>query len=205
MERLDLKKTEEIERDALLKVKDELYKHLQINLQKDNYNVYFLLSNIDTMTNYDALIHIYSTEGNKYHSYIIECKVRDTHYDELMIERKKFNKLIKYENIQKSFGFHHTQVLYLNFTPKGTFVFKIRGSEYKAFKWLKETHNCSTEHKRLGKETKWVAYLDTYDNEMCTKLDYIYDYKIEELKVQKKLEKQDRVRCIFESINKKIK
>ena len=67
------------------------------------------LSPEDGFTKWDAKFYI----NNK--SYLIECKVRDTHYNPLYLEKIKYDALIKYKN-------DFDDILYFNKTPQGIFI-----------------------------------------------------------------------------------
>jgi hypothetical protein len=69
---------------------------------------------------YDAVSLI---NGKKY---IIEAKVRDRHYNDLLLETKKYNSLLELSQT------HSCAILYIVFTPVGTYIFNLTE--------LKETH-----------------------------------------------------------------
>jgi hypothetical protein len=69
---------------------------------------------------YDGGVVVYDKDtGSIIKRYIIETKVRDEHYDELVYEWKKHKDLVEKGKLLDS------SILYLNVTPRGTYLFKI--------------------------------------------------------------------------------
>ena len=77
-------------------------------------------TDINSYKPYDAVSLI---NGKKY---IVEAKVRDTHYDQLLLETKKYNTLLELSET------HSCSILYIVFTPLGAYIFNLTQ--------LKETH-----------------------------------------------------------------
>lgn len=194
MEELEIR-----ERDALIKCKDSLITTLDITDNKEDVKI--LISPPKAKTDWDCIIQTYTPDGQKDRSIIIEAKVRDTHFNDLLLEGRKYNKLIK-EKIkhEKEFGFQKVELLYLCFTPKGTYLFKLTKHKER-YEWIVKEYNKYTAAKEKGRVEKKVTLLDI-NNQFCTKLDFLYDYNIIDSRVEKKLEQQKRVKCIFEALNK---
>lgn len=57
----------------------------------------------------------YTDAYSKKHDLTIELKSRNTHYDELLIEKIKWDKLISHRNVR-----------YINWTPKGIYSFDVQ-------------------------------------------------------------------------------
>ena len=97
--------------------------------------------------------------------YFVECKVRDQHWNELMLERKKFDDL----NIEASKRDKKTKkesyldlkskLIYLCVTPEGSYWYDLNDIE--KFNW--DTRNCpvSTTDMSRGRTDKMVGMLDT--------------------------------------------
>ena len=82
----------------------------------------------------------------------IELKCRRTHYDTLLLEKKKYDAMI--ESVKGS-GY---RPLYINSTPKGIYSFDL--SEIKP-KWIVNNLNpATTDFSDNGKVYKEVAYLE---------------------------------------------
>ena len=187
------------ERDAIIKTKEILINALNIKSRKED--TLMVISPPKKKTDWDVIMQTYTPEGQKDRSIIIEAKVRDTHFNDLLLESKKYNALIKEMTKHKNeFGFSNVEVLYLCFTPNGTYLFKLTKHKER-YEWVVKEYNKYTAAKQKGKVEKKVTFLDV-NNQFCTKLDYIYDYKLGDRKVEKKLEQQNRVRCIFDALNK---
>jgi len=81
---------------------------------------------------------------------IIELKCRREHYDTLMLERYKYDKLIKY--IEKA------EIRYVNSTPKGIYSFNI--NELKNINWSFGTMPITTDFNRGQKIKKEFTMLN---------------------------------------------
>ena len=97
---------------------------------------------------------------------IVEVKVRDKFYPELILEKIKFDDLKKirrqmdtktkkecYEDVK-------TRLIYINITPQGSFFFDLDKLE-KEFKWVNEMHWVSTTDKSKGKVSKILTKINT--------------------------------------------
>ena len=87
------------------------------------------------------------------HNAYIEIKCRRTHYDQLMIERHKWDYLA---DIRARTG---ARTLYISSTPKGIYEWDlgaINAPEW-VFKWLPD----KTDFAGAKKIEKWVGFLDT--------------------------------------------
>jgi len=131
---------------------------------------------------YDALLIKFEKDsGNILEQYFIEEKVRDKHYNDLMLERIKLNKLKslvqKYD--KRNYNNKPSQIIYSNTTPNGSYWWNLSKIDLNQLEWKQELHWISTTNKSLGKELKWVTYLKTdlakWTNVNC----YIKDEKKE--------------------------
>ena len=104
---------------------------------------------------YDCLLQAWK-DGSVKIRYIIEVKVRTNHYDELILEKKKLNDLKK-----KILDPTTTEIIYINITPKGTFLFNISRLE-KEGKLItsKMIMNKSTMQSTSNKIEKGIILLD---------------------------------------------
>jgi hypothetical protein len=75
----------------------------------------------------------------------IELKCRRKHYDELLIEEMKFDKLIGYNN-----------PLYINSTPKGVYLWKLKEQ---SIEWSERPLPKTTDFKTNENVNKRVGYL----------------------------------------------
>lgn len=75
----------------------------------------------------------------------IELKCRRTHYDELLIEEMKFDKLMEYNN-----------PLYINSTPKGIYLWKLDEQD---IEWSERPLPKTTDFDRTENVKKKVGYL----------------------------------------------
>ena len=98
---------------------------------------------------------------------IVEVKVRDKFYPELILEKIKFDDLKK---VRKSMDLKtkkeclidvKTRIIYVNVTPEGSYFFDIDKLE-EEFEWVNEMHWASTTDKSKGKI-----------NKILTKINYI--------------------------------
>lgn len=92
--------------------------------------------------------------------YLIELKCRKTHYDKLLIERSKYDKMIDTSNQMKY------KPAYVNSTPQGIFWFWLRAEP----QWEKRQMPESTEFNRNDVIHKEVGYLHIKDSIVINKV-----------------------------------
>lgn len=98
----------------------------------------------DQFSNYDCI----SDDSTAY----IELKCRKTHYDYLMIERYKYDRLV-----EQAMEINYNPV-YINSTPKGVWAFNLN---YVQPRWyMKDNLPKTTEFENNEKVTKEVGYLN---------------------------------------------
>lgn len=100
----------------------------------------------------------------------VEIKCRDVDYDELILEKKKLKKMIDFRN-SLYLSEDQVMILYLNFTPNKTIIFKLDESMLKETKKLKA--NKATSVDRDNKINKDVIYLSD-------DIGKTFDYRINE-------------------------
>lgn len=88
------------------------------------------------------------------HAFEIELKCRLTHYDELLIEK------IKYDALMARAAKYQTNPIYINSTPKGIWVFRIAGIK---IEWIKKQLPATTEFKRKHWVEKEVGFIHIRD------------------------------------------
>ena len=88
----------------------------------------------------------YKDAYSKKHDLHIELKCRHTHYDMLLVERMKWDKLIKHSNVR-----------YINRTPKGIYSFNLH--EVCSPIWEERLMPRTTEFSNTDKIIKVVGYL----------------------------------------------
>lgn len=82
----------------------------------------------------------------------IELKCRATHYDELLIEK------LKYDALMARAAKYQTNPIYINSTPKGIWVFRIAGIP---MRWEIKKLPATTEFNRRNWINKEVAFIHT--------------------------------------------
>lgn len=96
---------------------------------------------------------------------IIEIKVRDKFYPELIFEKIKYDDLKKVRRSmdlktkKECFIDVKTRIIYVNVTPEGSFFFDIDKLS-KDFEWVNEMHWVSTTDKSKGKINKILTKID---------------------------------------------
>jgi len=96
---------------------------------------------------------------------IIEIKVRDKFYPELIFEKIKYDDLKKVRRSmdlktkKECFIDVKTRIIYVNVTPEGSFFFDIDKLS-KDFEWVNEMHWASTTDKSKGKINKILTKID---------------------------------------------
>jgi hypothetical protein len=155
----DFEKREYLGREAL--------KELQ--LQHPDKFKYQLSFNSEKYGEYDALFFVIDENQQIKKRVWIEIKIRDTEFDEYILETKKLNSLI---NKRKSLYFTNEEVsfLYINFTPNNTIVWDITNIEPEG-ETLKA--NKATSTSRTDKVDKSVIYLKPEQGK-------VFDYQINE-------------------------
>jgi len=118
-------------REGIFMNEQKLFEHLKIHYIPD-------LEKTDQFDPKDA----YSKQYDMH----IELKSRHTHYDELLIEKIKWDKLIAMSNPR-----------YVNWTPKSIYSFDI--ASVNEPKWFEHTMPATTEFENVNKVTKIVGYL----------------------------------------------
>jgi len=96
---------------------------------------------------------------SKKHNLSIELKCRHTHYNNLIVEKLKWDTLIKEENVR-----------YINSTPKGVYSFDIK--KIKEPEWFDKLLPAETEFDKKYKITKKVGLLSISLSKEITSLIY---------------------------------
>jgi len=131
----------------------EIFKNI---FDKDKCDVSYYMTSTEGYDEYDGGVCIFKKgTGSVVCRQIYEIKIRDIHYPDLMLERTKFNRLVK-----KAEDLWDAQIKYVNVTPLGTYIWNITKDD--KYIWLKEEHNKSTTELSKGKKMKQVTYLSTY-------------------------------------------
>lgn len=86
------------------------------------------------------------------HAFEIELKCRLTHYDELLIEK------LKYDALMARAAKYQTNPIYINSTPKGIWVFRIAGIQ---MQWQTKKLPATTEFNRRNWIEKEIAFIHT--------------------------------------------
>ena len=158
----DFEKREWLGREALKQVK-QFYPNLF------KYELNFTTGKYD---DYDAFYFIIDTDTQKIKKRVwIEIKIRDTEYDEYILEKKKLKQLIKKkDDLHLSKGEYI--FLYVNFTPKETIIWNITNINPNNTKTLKA--NKETSVSRNYKINKEIIYLKPEEG---LRLQYILNEK----------------------------
>ena len=97
---------------------------------------------------------------------ILEVKVRDRYYPELIFEKNKYDDLKKVRRQMDTKTKKEclidvkTRIIYVNITPQGSFFFDIDKLE-KDFEWVNEMHWASTTDKSKGKINKILTKIES--------------------------------------------
>lgn len=96
---------------------------------------------------------------------IVEVKVRDKFYPELILEKIKYDDLKKVrrqmdaKTKKECYTDVKTRLIYINITPQGSFFFDLDKLQ-KDFNWVEELHWVSTTDKSKGKVMKSLTKID---------------------------------------------
>jgi hypothetical protein len=159
------------------------------------YSIYPFLTDPNDTDKYDAFISVF-TKGtyNLVANHLIEIKCRNKHYDELMLEKDKYDYLIKKSSECGADAF------YINTTPKGTYIFNLSKMDSEIFKFKTEEHNVTSVNKANGKRLKKVCHLPV-DKAMkvlnVTFDDVIESYQRDHLKLNREITKQQQAYYLF--------
>ena len=140
---------------------------------------------------YNFFIYIYNNEGSKISSTIINIKIRDKHYNNLIIEKKKYNYMKRLYKTEKNI-FNKVNLMYINITPKGTYCFNLLDLEYN---WIIKDLPQTTINE-TGEMNKEISDLDITDSDMVLKYN---SNELEEIK-RKKDNKNKKRKCIFQGV-----
>lgn len=92
--------------------------NFEVAAKKERYALKFILpKNTKYTQNQYTVFDAYSNFNGK--NYIIEAKIRNSYYPELLLENSKLQNLISVADK------YNTTILYICFTPMGTFCFNI--------------------------------------------------------------------------------
>lgn len=139
---------------------EQLSKELTIS-DKYVYRFYHTATNASIC--FDAMIKIYDKNFDKLLKIlIVEVKVRDGNYDDLMMEKTKLNNLKKYTNEWQKEGYSiKPDICYICFDKTGSYMFF--PEEMKLPKLTTMLCNKVTVDKSQGKVNKFVYLLDKKD------------------------------------------
>lgn len=166
------KQAEIIERFYLLDVLPKLF-------IKYDYDYFF--TPIDSKNSYDAVVTTYSKKtGKALKTFIIEMKVRNTHFDELIME------IVKYKRLKSVSKIIDASMLYVNVTPRGYFIFNediITNSRVDEGKFNKQTMTSTDD-----KIDKLCIYLDS-DKARQIECNVNEDLLLKNIEFHKRIEK----------------
>jgi hypothetical protein len=107
------------ERWALKNIFDKHFK-----LDKKNWEWEIKYTDPFKYDDYDCVILKYNKGWSIQQRYIVKMKIRETKYPDYLFELKKYNKLKFF-----LYGDRQSEILYINTTPEGTFVWNISKME----------------------------------------------------------------------------
>lgn len=138
------------ERIILKEVIKKLYDTKKIDIQ-------YYFTDVEGKDIYDGYTMMFDkTTGRLIRSHLMEIKIRDTHYEDLMLEQKKLT------NLKSKAEESGSSIIYISCTPNGSYVYNLTRLETEiGFEWVKQEHWKSTTNKSLGKKTKTITYLPT--------------------------------------------
>lgn len=135
------------------------------NLPK-NYDYKSYMTSADGKDIYDAFLLRFEKNSSKLiDRYIIEIKIRDTHYPELMLEKIKFEDLkrLRTQLDKKTNAECYTNIksrlVYISVTPQGAYWFDLDKLQ-SSFNWTTERHWKSTTNKAAGKIEKDLTLIN---------------------------------------------
>lgn len=191
---------------------ERLYIQEVVNDLRKSYDVKYYTSPPESKDKWDAMIYIFEKgEATLKKRFLLECKVRDKHYPELLLEKIKYNNLKQIRNKWDKESLRDcgtkitSEVVYLSITPNGSYWFNL--DKIKITNWITEYHNISTIHKSKGKVEKVVTYLPITEAKVMKYKtgDLTLDPRTEFQIGQRDLNNQRNI-CIFrgwEDLNKK--
>ncbi len=103
-------------------------KLFQILNCNDQYHYHVLQSESWLPVGYDAIVFVKcKLTDNILDMYIVESKVRETHFDELIFEKKKLNTMQRERDkfVKKRLPSIIPKIMYISFTPVATYMFDI--------------------------------------------------------------------------------
>lgn len=170
LERQKLIKAGDKERYALAKLIEEMNCN-------DKYIYQLLTSESYVPVGYDGFIIIRDRLTDKVlDMLLVETKVREKHWDELIFERKKLNTLKRERDqlVKEMLPSMKPTIVYISFTPKGTYLFNIDQliEENKLPKLTSMSMNAMTVADNVKKVNKQVYLLS---NELATYKKYKFD------------------------------
>lgn len=130
------------------------------------YDWKYILTDETSYDLYDArLMKFKKDTGEILENYYVEEKIRDVHYDELMLEEIKYKNLIGLakkldDKMNKEcMTMIKSKVLYISTTPKGSFLFNLSEIDFDKVEWQIKTLPVSTVNRSAGKIEKKVCFL----------------------------------------------
>ena len=144
-----------------------------IKLYNGFKNWEILLTPYDGYDCYDVLLYKIK-DGIITNRMFIEIKIRDCIYDTYFLETKKLNSIKKLCESELYFTDDEYKILYLNFTPQGTFIWDCSVIEKENIKVSKQMMNKATMSSRTKKVNKSKYDLPI---SLAKRWDYIWDEK----------------------------
>jgi len=162
------------------------------------HDIQYYFTDVEGKDIYDGYVMIFTKgTGSIIKRHLIEVKVRDIHYEDLLLEKKKLT------NLKNKADESQASVIYISCTPEGSFVYNLSRLETEiGFEWVKEEHNKTTTDKSLGKVMKTITYLPTkyakYINVRQTDLEVLKRLKRAEETIIKTTVQSKQRRCIYD-------
>ncbi|OJW82083.1 MAG: hypothetical protein BGO69_15915 [Bacteroidetes bacterium 46-16] len=167
---------------------------------KAKYNIEYYFTAAESQDVYDAYVMLFDKETHSMRkSYVIEMKIRNTHYDDLMLEK------IKYKDLKAVSVGTGASILYINTTPQGTYIFNLSELDYlENVDWNERKYNKKTLDKSYGKVNKLETKLDiklakTYPLKQSD-LELLKANKEVKSLLKKTIEKQKRCFCLYRDV-----
>lgn len=173
-----------------------LLEELFNKIYKEDFKYYH--TPIDGMDTYDSVVTRFEKDSFLLKdTHIYEVKIREAVYTSILLERKKFQSLIKVS--KKWSNGNPVSIYYVSCHPNGTFVFRL--DPLHKYEWIKEVHNVSSTEDK-GTVFKEITYLDISNAKYID----IRSYDIEKIDIKKEKNKQvnnvimsqNRSKCLFE-------
>lgn len=182
----------------------KVYEEIKKNTPNFDFKIY--MTDESGSDIYDGrLIKFEKNTCNIIQNYYLEAKIRDKDYDEMMLEKIKWNNLKslvkKMDNKTNRQCFINitSDILYISTTPKGTWVWNLSKIISDKTEWIIKNCPVSTVDPSRGRIDKEVFMLDKSKAKFFN-IKTSDENNVDQIQIQKVLLNNKRNRCIFEGM-----